>query len=38
MIENNKRTVKDYEVWGFMKVLNITFDDLFAGIENKLEN
>ena len=38
MIENNKRTVKDYEIWGFIKVLNITFDDLFAWIENKLEN
>ena len=38
MIEINKRTVKDYEIWGFIKVLNITFDDLFAGIENKLEN
>ena len=37
MIENNKRSVKDYEVWGFMKILNITYDDLFAGIENKLE-
>lgn len=22
MIENNKRSVKDYEVWGFMKILN----------------
>lgn len=38
MIENNKRTVKDYEICGFIKVLNITFYDLFAGIENKLEN
>ena len=38
MIENNKRTVKDYGIWVFIKVLNITFDDLFAGIENKLEN
>ena len=38
MIENNKRTVKDYEIRGFIKILNITFDDLFAGIENKLEN
>ena len=37
MIENNKRSVKDYEIWGFMKILNITYDDLFAGIENKLE-
>ena len=33
MIENNKRSVKDYEIWGFMKILNITYDDLFAGIE-----
>lgn len=38
MIENNKRTVKDYEILGFIKVLNITFNNLFAGIENKLEN
>ena len=37
MIENNKRTVKDYEVWGFMKVLSISYDDLFIGIEEKLE-
>ena len=37
MIEANKRTVKDYEIWGFMKVLNISFEDLFKGIENKLE-
>lgn len=38
MIEANKRTVKDYELWGFTKVLNITFDDLMAGIEDKLES
>lgn len=38
MIENNKRTVKDYEVWGFMKVLDISYDELFVGIEDKLEN
>ena len=37
MIEANKRTVKDYEIWGFMKILNISFDDLFRGIEDKLE-
>lgn len=37
MIENNKRTVKDYEVWGFIKVLNIDYADLFNGIEDKLE-
>lgn len=37
MIEANKRTVKDYEIWGFLKILNISFEDLFKGIENKLE-
>lgn len=37
MIESNKRTVKDYEIWGFIKVLNISFEDLIKGIENKLE-
>ena len=38
MIENKKRSVKDYEVWGFIKVLNISYDELFAGIEDKLES
>ena len=38
MIENNKRSVKDYEVWGFIKVLNISYDELFARIEDKLES
>ena len=38
MIENNKRSVKDYEVWGFIKVLNISYYELFAGIEDKLES
>ncbi len=37
MIESNKRTVKDYELWGFTKVLNVSFEDLIKGIENKLE-
>ena len=37
MIEANKRTVKDYELWGFTKVLNVSFDDLITGIETKLE-
>lgn len=36
LIEANKRTVKDYELWGFLKVLNITFEDLFNGVENIL--
>ena len=38
LIEANKRTVKDYELWGFVKVLNISYQDLFDGIEDKLEN
>lgn len=38
LIESNMRTVKDYEIWGFIKVLNITFDDLIKGIESKIEN
>ena len=37
LIESNKRTVKDYEIWGFMKVLNINFEDLINGIENKIK-
>ena len=32
LIEANKRTVKDYELWGFIKVLDISSDDLFNGI------
>lgn len=38
MIENNRRSVKDYELWGFIKVLNISYDEIFNGIENKLES
>lgn len=38
LIEANKRTVKDYELWGFIKVLGISYEDLFKGIENKLES
>ena len=28
-IENNKRTVKDFELWGILKVLDIKCDDIF---------
>jgi transcriptional regulator with XRE-family HTH domain len=38
LIENNQRTAKDYEIWGITKILNITFEDLIKGIEDKLEN
>lgn len=36
-IESNKRTVKDYELWGLAKILDLSFDDLFKDIEKKLE-
>lgn len=38
LIEANKRTARDYEIWGILKVLNISFEDLIEGIEDKLEN
>lgn len=34
-IEHNKRTVKDYELYAFSKVLNVTVDQL---LENAEEN
>ena len=37
LIEANKRTVKDYELWSFIKILDITYDDLFDGIQDKLD-
>lgn len=37
LIEANKRTVKDYELWGFIKILNIRYEDLFEGIQDKLD-
>ena len=33
-IEHNKRTVKDYELYAFMKVLNVSYEDLFDGVED----
>lgn len=38
LIEANKRTVKDYELWGFLKVLDISFNELFNGIDDILAN
>lgn len=32
-IEHNKRTVKDYELYAFAKVLNVTIDQLFDNVE-----
>jgi len=37
LIEANRRSVKDYEIWGFLKVLDISFDELYKDIEQKLE-
>lgn len=28
-IENNERTVRDFELWGITKILEITCEDLF---------
>ena len=38
LIECNHRTVKDYEIWGILKVLNITFEDLTKNIEKIIDN
>lgn len=32
-IEHNKRTVKDYELYAFAKILNVTYDQLFENAE-----
>lgn len=37
-IENNKRTVKDYELYGLAKVLEIDVNDLLVDIKKKLDN
>ena len=38
LIEANKRTVKDYELCGFVKILYITFEDLFYKIDDILDS
>ena len=35
-IENNKRTVKDYELFGIAKVLKIDVNDLLEDIKNEV--
>ena len=35
-IENNKRTVKDYELFGLAKILEIDVNDLLLDIKKKL--
>lgn len=36
-IENNKRTVKDYELFGLSKVLNIDVNDLLKDINDQFK-
>lgn len=36
-IEANERTVKDYELYGIAKVLQVPMNELLKGIENNLE-
>lgn len=35
-IENNKRTVKDYELYGIAHILKVDIIDLFAGMKSKI--
>jgi len=35
-IEKNKKIVKDFEVWGIAKALNISLDILFLEIEKEI--
>lgn len=34
-IEYNLRTIKDYEVFAFSKVLNVSLDQLYKGVEKE---
>ncbi len=34
-IEHNKRTVKDYELYAFAKILNVSYEQLFKDAEDK---
>jgi len=36
-IENGKRTIKDFEIFGFAKIFKITPNELFEGIEKNFE-
>lgn len=33
-IEHNKRTVKDYELYAFTRILKISYEQLFEGVED----
>lgn len=34
-IEYCKRTIKDFELYGFTKVLKVTFDQLYENVDNE---
>lgn len=36
-IEYCKRTIKDFELYGFSKILNVSFEQLFENVENEFE-
>lgn len=36
-IEHNKRTVKDYELYAFAQILNVSLEDLFEGAEKEFK-
>lgn len=36
-IEHNERTVRDFELWGIAKVLDVSYDEFFIGIEEKIK-
>ena len=33
-IEHNQRTVRDFELWGIVNVLDIAYEELFKDVEN----
>ena len=35
-IENNKRTIKDYELFGIAYILGININDLFKDMKNRI--
>lgn len=37
-IETNQRFVKDFEIWGFVKVLGIKYEELFENSEDIIAN
>ncbi len=36
-IEHCKRTIKDFELYGFSKILNVSFEQLFENVEKDFE-